>query len=235
MIGRVRTKGNRRNMNWTERPFMLTFPAMTRFSVLLDGMVEPTDRLRAQVAGSRVIAADGGMRHARTLGLDVELWVGDFDSTDDDLAARHAGVERQTHPAAKDKTDGEIAIDEALRRGARELVLVGGLGGKSDHALANIMLGLGLERGGVRVIITSGGEEAYPLLPGVRELDLPVASRLSVVALADLVGLSLTGVEWPLHDRTVKLSSSLTLSNIVLGPLGITLGQGYGVVITYPG
>ncbi len=208
---------------------------MARFSILLDGTLDPTDRLRAQVAGSRVIAADGGMRHARALGLDVELWVGDFDSTDGDLAARHADVERQIHPAAKDKTDGEIAIDEARRRGAREMILVGGLGGQSDHALGNIMLGLGLEREGIPVIITSGGEEAYPLLPGARELDLPPASRMSIVALADLVGLSLTGVEWPLHDRTVELSSSLTLSNVVVGPLGITLGQGYGVVITYPG
>ena len=208
---------------------------MTRFSILLDGTLDPTDRLRAQVAGSRVIAADGGIRHAHALDLDVELWVGDFDSTDGDLAARHGHVERQTHPAAKDRTDGEIAVDEALKRGAREIVLVGGLGGQSDHALGNIMLGLGLEREGIPVIITSGGEEAYPLLPGARALDLPPASRISIIALADLVGLSLSGVQWPLDDRTVKLSSSLTLSNVVVGPLEIALSEGYGVIVTYPG
>lgn len=207
---------------------------MTRFSILLDGTLDPTDRLRRQVAGSRVIAADGGIRHARALGLDVELWVGDFDSTDPDLAARNPHVERHTYPAAKDKTDGEIAVDEARRRGAREIALVGGLGGQSDHALANIMLGLGLERDGIRVVITNGEEEAYPLLPGVRKLALPPASRMSIIALADLVGLSLTGVEWPLDDRTVKLGSGLTLSNIVVGPLEITLGQGYGVIVTFP-
>lgn len=208
---------------------------MTRFSILLDGTLDPTDRLRDQVAGSRVIAADGGIRHARALGLDVELWVGDFDSAEPGLIAHNGNVERQIHPAAKDKTDGEIAIDEARRRGAREITLVGGLGGQSDHALAHIMLGLGLEREGIRVVITSGGEEAYPLLPGVRALDIPPASKMSIIAFADLVGLSLTGVEWPLADRTVKLSSSLTLSNVVVGPLEIALGQGYGVVVAYPG
>ncbi|MBE9552232.1 MAG: thiamine diphosphokinase, partial [Proteobacteria bacterium] len=195
----------------------------------------PTDRLRGQVAGSRVIAADGGIRHASALGLDVELWVGDFDSTDRDLAACHGHVERQVHPAAKDKTDGEIAIDEALKRGAREIMLVGGLGGQSDHALGNIMLALGLARDGIRVVLSSGGEEAWPLLPGALALDIPPASRMSIVALSDLVGLSLTGVEWPLDDRMVKSGSSLTLSNTVVGPLEITLGQGYGVVVTYPG
>ena len=208
---------------------------MTRFSILLDGALTPTDRLRGQVVGSRVIAADGGIRHAAALGLDVELWVGDFDSAEPDLIALNADVERQTHPAAKDRTDGEIAIDEAVRRGAREMILVGGLGGQSDHALAHIMLGLRLERGGIPVVITSGREEAWPLLPGLRKIDLPAQCRISIVALADLAGLSLAGVEWPLVDRSVELGSSLTLSNVVTGPLEITLEQGHGVVVTYPG
>lgn len=208
---------------------------MTRFSILLDGALTPTDRLRGQIAGSRVIAADGGIRHAAALGLDVELWVGDFDSAGPELIARNADVERRTYPAAKDKTDGEIAVEEAVRRGAREMILVGGLGGQSDHALAHIMLGLRLERDGIPVVITSGEEEAYPLLPGLRKIDLPAPCRISIVALADLAGLFLAGVEWPLDDRAVALGSSLTLSNIVTGPLEITLGRGHGVVVTYPG
>lgn len=208
---------------------------MSHFTILLDGALDPTERLRRRVAGSRVIAADGGMRHAQALGLEVELWVGDFDSADAALIARHSAVERQAHPAAKDRTDGEIAVGEALKRGAREMTLAGGLGGQSDHALANIMLGLGLARDGIGVVVTSGAEEAHPLLPGARRLDLPVGSRMSIIAFADLKGLSLAGVEWPLRDQTVPLSQSLTLSNVVRGPLEVTLGGGYGVILTYPG
>lgn len=207
---------------------------MTRFSILLDGALTPTNRLRRQVAGSRVIAADGGMRHARTLGLDVELWVGDFDSADADLITRHAHVERRNYPAAKAKTDGEIAVDEARARGASEILLVGGLGGQSDHSLAHIMLALGLERDGLPVIVSSGDEEARPLLPGVHALDLPVSTRVSIVVFADLAGLTLTGMEWPLTDRIVEQGSSLTLSNTVTGPATITLGAGSGVLIAYP-
>ncbi len=187
------------------------------------------------MAGNRTIAADGGMRHADVLGIDVELWVGDFDSTDQSLLARHKGVARQAHPTAKDQSDGELAITEALKRGASQLVLVGGLGGQTDHALANIMLGLDLEKRGIGVILTNGEEEAYPLLPGVRELEVPPASRMSVIAFVDLVGLSLSGVEWPLRDQTVTVGSSLTLSNTVVGPARIELGGGHGVVVVYPG
>ena len=105
-----------------------------RFVVLMGGDLTVTRRLRSQVQKARVIAADGGMAHAETLDLSPELWVGDFDSTSEELAERHRNVARHAFPAEKDKTDGEIAIDEAVRLGAREIVMVGGLGGQADHA-----------------------------------------------------------------------------------------------------
>jgi thiamine pyrophosphokinase len=100
-----------------------------RFAILLAGELTVTDRLRQQLAGARMIAADGGMAHAAALGVEPELWIGDFDSSDADLEARYEHVARQTHPPAKDTTDGELAIAEAVARGAGEIFLVGGLGG----------------------------------------------------------------------------------------------------------
>ncbi|MFY8099630.1 MAG: thiamine diphosphokinase, partial [Allorhizobium sp.] len=82
----------------------------TSFTLLLGGNLTVTDRLRALTQGSRVIAADSGMRHAVGLGLTPELWVGDFDSSDSALIDRFPSVERRTYPAAKAVTDGEIAV-----------------------------------------------------------------------------------------------------------------------------
>ncbi|TIT31323.1 MAG: thiamine diphosphokinase, partial [Mesorhizobium sp.] len=53
---------------------------MSTFTILLGGDLLRTPRLDRQVEGSRVIAADAGIGHARMLGLVPELWVGDFDS-----------------------------------------------------------------------------------------------------------------------------------------------------------
>jgi thiamine pyrophosphokinase len=207
---------------------------MARFSILVSGHLRPTRRLLGQVAGTRAIAADNGMAHAEALKLDVELWVGDFDSASPALMARHHAVEREIHPEAKDASDSEIAVDAAIRRGARDVVLVGGFGGQSDHALSHVMLAVKLAREGVAAMVTSGYEEAYPLIPGRHRLDLPVGSRLSLIALSDLGALSLTGVQWPLAKRHVLFGSTLTLSNVVLGPCAVTLEAGHGVIIAYP-
>ena len=111
-----------------------------RFTILLAGDLTVTDRLKAQVEGSRLIAADGGMAHAAALCMVPELWIGDFDSSDARLMAQYPDVPRQTHPPAKDTTDGELAIQEVMAMGAGEIVLAGGLGGQMDHAFAHLML-----------------------------------------------------------------------------------------------
>jgi thiamine pyrophosphokinase len=208
--------------------------SMSRFVILLGGALALTPRLEKQVAGARAIAADSGMAHAEPLGLKVELWVGDFDSTSEDLAARYAAVERQTHLPAKNATDGELAVAEALRRGAKEVILVGAFGGQTDHMLGHAGLALRLALAGHRTFLTSGREEAYPVLPGTRTIGLPDSTRFSIIPFADLEGLDLENVRWPLIQRSVPLGSTLTLSNIALGPVTVGLKSGYGIAVAYP-
>ncbi|NQV44112.1 MAG: thiamine diphosphokinase [Rhodospirillales bacterium] len=209
---------------------------MSRFTLLLGGPVSVTERLRRQIADSRVIAADSGMRHAGPMDLDVELWLGDFDSSSDELRSQHAHIPSQSFPVAKDSTDGELAMDVALERGATELVLIGALGGdRSDHALCHLMAALDLAARGIPVLATNGTEEAYPLLPGNLDLDLPHGSGFSVLAFDQLTGLSMRGLEWPLDDHTVEPGSSLTLSNQVTGPVKINLKSGRAIIFAQPG
>ncbi|MGE0210618.1 MAG: thiamine diphosphokinase [Parvibaculaceae bacterium] len=207
---------------------------MASFTILAGGHLTPTERLRRQIAGRRVIAADSGMAHAGPLGLEVELWVGDFDSSSPELLARHADVERVTFPAAKAKTDTELAVEEALARGATDLVMVGGFGGQADHALSHLLLAVSLKQKGYGMLVTSGTEEAWPLLAGEMALDLPPGSRMSILPFSALKAISLGNVVWPLERRDVPLGSTLTLSNVALGTVDIRLEDGYAAVIVYP-
>ena len=207
---------------------------MSKFAILLGGTVKPTKRLRKQLQETRVIAADSGMQHADPLNLQPELWVGDFDSSSTYLQKKHADVPRQVFDVEKDATDGEIAIAEALRRGATSLMLVGGFGGQFDHTLAHAGFLLGLAKRGMDIFMTSGNEEAHALVDELEIDDLAVGTRLSIAPVADLRGLTLSGVKWPLHKRDVPLGSALTLSNIVEGTVRMNMLSGLALVITYP-
>ena len=54
-----------------------------------------------------VICADGGARHARALGLEPTLLVGDMDSIDETSRKMYVDVPSLTFPVAKDKTDSQ--------------------------------------------------------------------------------------------------------------------------------
>jgi thiamine pyrophosphokinase len=189
---------------------------MSKFAILLAGDVVPSNRLTAQLTGCRVIAADSGIKHAASLGLEPELWVGDFDSTPTALGDEWHRVEQQRHPAAKDQ------------------ILVGAFGGQLDHAAAHMTMLLMLAQQGFKASATSGNEEAWPLLKSLSLWQIPRGTRLSVIALSPLVGLSILGVRWPLQQRDVELGSTLTLSNESTGDVAMTLQQGRAVVLLYP-
>jgi thiamine pyrophosphokinase len=208
--------------------------AMSKFAVLLGGHVKPTQRLKKQIAGARVMAADSGIAHCEMLGILPELWVGDFDSSSAALQDKYAMIPRQSFEVEKDATDGELAIAEAMRRGATELILVGGFGGQLDHILAHAGFVVALVRRGMDAFMTSGDEEAYALVDELTFSDLPSGTRISVAPMADLKALSLSGVKWPLHNRDVPLGSALTLSNVVAGPVKMALRFGAALVLIYP-
>lgn len=207
---------------------------MSRFAILLGGDLAVTPRLRRQIAGARTIAADSGMKHALALGLMPELWVGDFDSSGSELMRDYALVPRKAYSSDKDATDGEIAVGEALRLGASEIILIGGMGGQSDHATAHLGMALHLAFSGLKCFISNGTEEGYPLIAGAYEFNFGPQSRFSIVPWSDITGLNLTGVKWPLKDKALTLGTSFTMSNVTLGPVKLSFTSGVAIAIAYP-
>jgi thiamine pyrophosphokinase len=208
---------------------------MSRFTILLGGDLVRTPALDAKVAGTRVIAADSGMRHAGPLGVTPELWVGDFDSAPTDLPRNLQAVPVRKFPAAKDKTDGELAIDIAREKGATSLILAGAFGGlRADHAFLHLALALRLAGEGMSVLLTSGAQEGVPLLHRATEFDYAQGTMFSILGFSDLDGLTVEGARWPLHDVEVPFGSSLTMSNSVTGRLRITLAGGRALLVAHP-
>jgi thiamine pyrophosphokinase len=205
------------------------------FAILLGGNLTVTARLKTALADSRFIAADSGMRHAAILGVEPELWVGDFDSTDAELARQWPGIKQKTYPPEKNETDGEIATAEAVDRGATRLVFVGALGGeRSDHALQHLLHAMSLAERGIDIVLTSGEEEAVPLLPGRISLDLPKGSLFSVIGFSALEGLHIIGARYPLANFSLPFGSSRTVSNVAEGRVEFHLRSGKGMILARP-
>lgn len=208
---------------------------MSHYAILLGGHLHPTERLRRQIGDARFIAADSGIIHAATLGVTPELWVGDFDSAAPEKFRAFSGVPRQSHPADKAQTDGELAIVEALQRGANRLTLVAAFGGHFDHVLSHGLQAVALKQKGILCLMTSGGEEAHPLTDTVQLAGLEKGSRLSIAGFTALSDLSISGVRWPLDKVEVPFGSTWTISNESVDVVTVSLRQGCGLVVAYPG
>ncbi|MGB8819152.1 MAG: thiamine diphosphokinase [Rhizobiaceae bacterium] len=200
--------------------------------ILLGGDVTVTDRLKDQCSHALAIAADSGIRHADALGLTVDLWMGDFDSATPALHERYKNVPRIPFPQDKAKTDGELAVDEAIRRGCTRFVLVGAFGGtRFDHAFLHAFQALGLKQRGFDVLLADGAQEAAPILPGESDFALEPGTLFSIIGFGPLTGLSIAGAKWPLENRDVATGLSLTMSNIAAGPVTVALKGGQALFI----
>lgn len=206
---------------------------MASLVILMAGQIEPTDELRALVQGKAVIAADAGMRHAATLNVQPQLWVGDFDSASPDMLAMNSQIEKCQLPQEKDFTDGEYALVEALKLGATDLLIVGALGGaRTDHAFSNLVLAASYAQRVERLVCFDGREWVFPLLPDqVLRHEARAGVQFSVCKFSAVSNLSIRGARWPLNHVDLPFSSILTQSNEALGPVEIELSTGCALAI----
>lgn len=168
-----------------------------------------------------VICADRGYDHARLLGLSPDLVVGDMDSISPESrsVAHDLGSRLEIHPPRKDATDTEIAVDHTLAMEAGKVLMLGALGGRVDHELANLMLLVKIAKLGrqaealdnvCRVLaVVADSEPAtarIAALPGDLLTIIPVSGECR--------GVSLKGLEYPLSEATLPIGTSLGVSNV---------------------
>ncbi len=89
-----------------------------------------------------ILCADGGTRHALALNLTPNLVIGDMDSIDtvEWKKLEEKNIPIELFPRDKNETDLELALNKAIEMDSREIIIVAALGGRTDHALANIAL-----------------------------------------------------------------------------------------------
>jgi len=197
------------------------------------------DWLRRELAAAHpeaVICADGGARHARRSGVIPDLIVGDMDSLEADLQGYFAtrDVPFVRHSPRKDETDTWLALERAAAMGATEITILGAMGKRLDHTLANLgLLLLGRERG-ISVTLRDEDCEVF-VVAGRAVVRGEKGQTVSLFPLAgDARGVDLEGFEYPLTDAVLTMSRPRGISNRLLAPTGsISVKEGCLLVIHY--
>jgi thiamine pyrophosphokinase len=178
-----------------------------------------------------VIAADSGLRHARSLPLEPDVVVGDFDSVSlADLEA-HPSIERIRHPERKDELDLELAIDLAIDRGARRLVVLGAFGTRFDQSLACLLIAARLCREGFEISLHDGERDAFLMRGGDElELELPDGAPFSLLAL-EHARCTVSGARYPLSNAALPFGVGLGTANASQGGPRVSVHDGLVAVI----
>ncbi len=202
----------------------------TRAVIFANGLLpDPEAAKRLLREGDCWIAADGGSRHALVCGRAPDILIGDLDSLPDTVrdSLERAGTKIQAFDAEKDETDLELALAFAVREGYSSILILAGLGGRTDQTLANLSL-LGdpaLEKIDVRM--DDGREEAFRIgkETAVHGAAGDLISLLPMGTPAE--GVATEGLKFPLRHETLVPFRTRGISNRMLGPRAtITVERG---------
>ena len=159
-----------------------------------------------------ILCADSGLRHARALGISPDWVLGDFDSSSE----QPEGESVLRYPPEKDDTDTQSTLNLAIRRGAKNILILGATGGRLDHFIGNMgLLGYGRQKG-VNVILADAQNYICLVENGhIIRKDSQFGKYVSFFAAGETVeGLTLKGFKYPLdHYRLTTDNCGRTVSN----------------------
>jgi thiamine pyrophosphokinase len=185
-----------------------------------------------------LIAADGGATHCHALGLTPDVVIGDFDSLEPGQleSLKASGAEIIRHPARKDFTDLELALEHAKNIGATQILVMAALGNRWDQTLANLLLPAAQSFSSVDIRLVDGPQEILLVKTGQKVVIHGRAGDIfSLIPLyGDARGITTQGLEYPLENGTLLFGSTRGISNVLVGDTAeIVLQEGLliGVLI----
>ena len=193
---------------------------MPRCIIFANGTLpDPNSARRLIRPDDFILAADGGSRHARTLSLLPSIVIGDLDSISEEerRKRKEEGTELIEYSRDKNETDLELALNYAVEKGFREIVIVAALGGRLDQTLGNLALLASVQLATLNIRLDDGLESAS----FCRDQAEVRGRRGDLVSLipwgGDARGVRTEGLRWPLSNETLRAHQTRGISNEMLG------------------
>ncbi len=215
-------------------------PRPARAVLFVNGLITDYARFGPWIdEDAYLVGVNGGTRHCLQMALQPDVVVGDLDSLS---AATRRQLEADavpclTYPVAKDQTDLELAIHHVLEQGIHTMVLLGMWGGRLDQSLANLLLLARFARIARMTLVTEHEIARVLCAEQTYRLCRRAGATVSLCPLsAQVEGVTLTGMEYPLHNALLPFGSSLGISNVVASDqASVTIHQGQLLVVVSRG
>ncbi len=171
-----------------------------------------------QFVGQNIIAVDKGLEKLHEIGMIPNHIVGDFDSVDPQILKMYQKnpqiIFHQYH-AEKDNTDTDIAIQLAIQLKSSNITIIGALGKRMDHAVANIhILKYALDAKIPCEIIDTYNRIYLIQEKHTLNKNETKGKYISLIPLTSVVeGITLKGFKYPLKNKCLSIGNSLGISN----------------------
>lgn len=175
------------------------------------------EKLNLKNKFNNIIASDKGLEALDKCNIKPNYIIGDFDSLNEKVLNKYINDEEikiiKLNPE-KDYTDTHMALKLAIELKSTDITIIGAIGSRLDHTLANInILKEALEKkvacrilnenNNITLInknITIKKEEEYPYISLI-----PLTTNVT--------GLTLNGFKYPLDNATMEIGKSIGVSN----------------------
>ena len=187
--------------------------------------------------GQNIIVCDRGLEALYKLKIIPNHVVGDFDSVSSEILEfykKQTQIIFHKFNAEKDNTDTDIALKLAIRLKSSKITILGALGKRMDHAIANIHILKDALEAEIPCQILDEYNRIYLINKEMTlSKDKVYGKYISLIPLTSMIeGLTLTGFKYPLNHYTLPIGTSLGISNEMIEDIAhIEMKKGILIVI----
>ena len=189
------------------------------------------------IYGQNIIAGDKGLEALYQLKIIPNHVVGDFDSVSPEILEfykKQSQIIFHTFNAEKDNTDTDIALKLAIQLKSSKITILGALGKRMDHAIANIHILKDALEANIPCQIIDEHNRIYLINKEMTlEKDKVYGKYISLIPLtSEVKDLTLTGFKYPLNNYDLPIGTSLGVSNEIVENIAqIKMKKGILIVI----
>lgn len=164
---------------------------------------------------NNVIAVDSGLELLDKNEISLNYIIGDFDSINKNILSKYDNIEKviKLNPE-KDFSDTHMALKLAIELKSDSIYILGAMGKRIDHALANIHILKEALENNIECKILDENNEIELITIGEKKLRNIEYKYVSLIPLTTKVeGVTLTGFKYPLNNATLEIGHSIGISN----------------------